>query len=390
MSRLLVLCFLTALWAGKSGGSAPIQSRLCTVCNHDPAVMQKGGVVSHGPMPIGRQGSAWIESEIPARHWLFLETAHLRLAFALGEERIDLADRERVESELDRLRALFPAVPVKPKRLDPWLRLHLLGMRAEEFYFRFQKLLGVTDDDFPETRDMDGPFMGDGRYLGEKDKFEVVIHDTRAGHHKLTESLGAGAPTDALRMHLPGLHKFLISIPAEDAELRQGRWLLPHVVHCLSHAMFCAYKHFSYDPPIWLDEGLALCMEKEIEPRSTTNEGEEGGKMDARGPSDFRAAARKLAASGKAPRLATLAAANEFAVLGENEKVAVWGMLRFLIDEHPDKLAQFLGAIKGQLDDQGQPSGLDLDALQRKSMKELWGWNSIEFDSAWQAWAVKR
>ncbi len=42
--------------------------------------------------------------------------------------------------------------------------------------------LMVTDADFPESRQANGPYMGDGRFLGEKDKFELVIHTTRANH----------------------------------------------------------------------------------------------------------------------------------------------------------------------------------------------------------------
>ncbi len=382
--------FLAALLCAQGSTESRRTAPTCSVCGHDQALLQRAGLVSHGPMPFGTYDSAWIEANLLAPGWVFLETKHLRLAFGLSEAKVESAERARVDLNWIRLRAAFPALPESVQRLDRWQRAHLLALELEDFYQRFQRLLGVDDDAFPAERDMSGPFMGDGRFLGEKDKFEVVIHHTRSSHVEFCTALGTGAPTDSLRIHVPRLHKLLVSVPAEDADLRSTRWLLPHVVHNLSHALFCAYKHFSYDPPLWIDEGLALCMEKEIEPRSTTNEGEEGGKSDARGPSDFRAAARKLALSPKAPRLAELAAKKEFGEFDADDKVALWGMLRFLIEEHPDRLAEFLGRIKGQLDEDGIPSGLDLGGLVRSSMLELWKWKSEDFDRVWREWALGR
>src|SRR5688572_6880547 len=110
----------------------------CPYCHEDPALMKAAGVLTHGPIPIGDKGSEELERTLPATRWLYLETAHLRWASALGDSGIDQKDRERVEAELDRLRAALPDVPAKPKKLDPFLRLHLQAMKGEEFYARFQ------------------------------------------------------------------------------------------------------------------------------------------------------------------------------------------------------------------------------------------------------------
>lgn len=361
----------------------------CPWCKNDAALMERAGVISHGPLSIGPKGSEDIVARLPSSQWTFLETAHLRWASALGACNVEMEDKKRVYAELDRLREMLPDVPKEPKRLDPFLRLHLFAMKGEDFYARFQKLLRVTDADFPAERRLDRPFMGAGKFLGEKDKFEVVIHSTRSTHALFVNEFAGQAPTDALRWHFKDQHKLLVSIPAEDSDLRKDRWLYPHVVHCLSHMTFAAYKHFSYDPPLWLDEGLALAMEKEIEPESTTNEGEEGGKMDARGPRDWGAAAKKLVASGKQKRLAEIWALKEAAELDLDEKLTCWSMARFLIEEHPEKLASFLGGVKGQLDEQQQPTGRDLPGLQRRLLKEIWSWSTPEFDAAWAAWVQR-
>jgi hypothetical protein len=274
------------------------------------------------------------------------------------------------------------------KRLDPWLRLHLFAMRGEELYTRFQALLGVTDADFPESRTAEGPYMGNGRFLGEKDKFEVVIHATRRSHYSFTEDFTGIRVTDSFRWHVPEVHKLLVSVPAEDADLRQDRWLFPHVAHNLAHAFFVAYKHFSYDPPIWIDEGLAHAIEKEIEPLSQTTDGEEGSLRDTKGPSDWTKAARELVRKEKAATTAALMHAKAFGELDMDANVVCWSRVRFLIDVHPDAFARFLGGIKGQLDAQGYPTGADLEGLQRNLLKEIWGWTPADLDQAWETWLL--
>jgi hypothetical protein len=182
----------------------------------------------------------------------------------------------------------------------------------------------------------------------------------------------------------------LISIPAEDPDLRQDRWLWPHIVHNLSHACFCAYKHFSYDPPVWLDEGLAIAMEKEIEPRSTTHEGEEGSMRDSKDNRDYAEAARKLLTKDKLRGIAELTEVKEFGELTADDQIAVWSRVRFLIEEHPDAFAKFLGGIKGQLDENQIPTGRDLPGLQRSLLQEFWGFSPLAFDDAWRAWLAKK
>src|SRR5436190_16224422 len=160
---IVALCLVSLAPAQKP------KSDVCPWCKNDPDTLSKAGLVTHGPMPIGPWTSAELPVKLPAAQWITLETAHMRFASSLPQIEVELAEQERVRAELDRLRVVLPSVPVKPKYLDPWLRLHLIAMKSEEFYARFQRVLDVTDADFPESRGA-GPFMGDGKFLGEKQK----------------------------------------------------------------------------------------------------------------------------------------------------------------------------------------------------------------------------
>ena len=148
---------------------------------------------------------------------------------------------------------------------------------------------------------------------------------------------------------------------------------------------FAAYKHFSYQPPVWLDEGLALMLEREEEPLSITTEGEEGTLNEDVRAKDWKKELRKIAAKGT-PRLAELFARNTLGSLSELETASCWSRLVFLEAEHPKELALLLGGVKGQLDAEGYPTGRDLAGLQRKLLAEHFGWTPAEFDAAYFAW----
>lgn len=360
----------------------------CPWCKEDPAKLAEAGILSHGPFPIAAKTSEALARELPGT-WLFLETPHLRWASTLGEENVEIDEQERVRAELARLRKILPSVPEKVRKLDPWLRLHLIAMKGEDVYARMQQILRVKDEDFPAQRSAKGPFMGAGKFLGERDKFEVVLHRTVSAHNAFTREFSGAQVTGALRWHFKTECKMHASIPCEDSDLRRDRWLMPHVAHNLSHLFFSAYKHFSYDPPMWLDEGLALCIEKEVEPLSTTNEGEEGTYRDARGPKDWYDAARKMLARGRQKPVAQLFQITQVGEMDTDALVTSWSIVRFLIDEHGEPFAKFLGGVKGQLDASGVPVGSDLPGLQRKLLKEHFEWTPIALEEVWKGWAAK-
>ena len=72
------------------------------------------------------------------------------------------------------------------------------------------------------------------------------------------------------------------------------------------------------------------------------------------------------------------------------DHVSAMSMGRFLMAQHPEKLAAILGEVKGQLDERGYPTGRDLPGLQRAAIQELWGWSVLELDAAWREWVRAR
>lgn len=378
-----------------ASGSAPSAAaggeERCPWCRGEPERMAAFGVLSHGPFPFAKGTSASVAERLPgATPWRFVETAHFRIASNLGPEKVPREEREQLERRLAPLREAIAELPKRLTRLDPWLRLHLFATRAEEFYGTFQQVLGVTDADFPAERTAQGPYMGAGPFLGERDKFELLLHSKRATHRMFTQEVLGITVTDALRWHFSPQHKMFASIPAEDSDLRHDRWLFPHTVHLLSHLFLCAYKDFAYDPPIWLDEGLAHAMERGIEPESTTIDGDEGGGPHRGGHQDWSDADRPLVRRKKATPIAVLMRKTSFSALSPQDHITAWSLVSFLLIEHPEDFARFLAGVKGQLDEHGMPSGADLPALQRRLLREIWGWSVADLEREWEHWVLER
>ena len=356
----------------------------------EPEVMAALGFESWGPIDIGPKGwggSEGVEAKLVASGWHFLETEHFRWASSLGRENLSNKEQARLAPYFERLRAAGVDLPKKVKKLDSTLRLVVMAMRAEDLYTRFLVLIDKTDADFPESRmaQGDGPYMGNGRYLGEAEKFEVIVHASSVTHGVWTFEHMGTAVTGSLRWHFRDPHKMSASVPASDPDLKKDRWLWPHIAHDLGHMFLAAYKHNSYDPPVWLDEGLALYLEREAEPESITTEGEEGSLNEHIGHSDWKPELAKLVKKQE-PRTAELMGRRTPGSLSEMDLVACWSRVQFLATEHPAKFAELLGILKGQLDAEGYPSGNDLDGLQRRAFKELWDWTPADLDAAHLAW----
>ncbi|MBL8995029.1 MAG: hypothetical protein JNM63_16900 [Spirochaetia bacterium] len=193
-----------------------------------------------------------------------------------------------------------------------------------------------------------------------------------------------------MRWHFKDPHRLSASIPAVD-DLTSDKFLFPHVAHNLSHLFFCAYKHFSFDPPYWLDEGLAHVLEIDsAKDLNITWCSDEGAGPDRERTKDWGAIIKTMIDRKKVTSLADLLYKKNFGDLNRDDHVSAWSKVKFLISAHPVKFAEFAGAIKGRLDDRGYPSGKDLPGVQRELLKSLWGWTPDEFDAAWAAWVMKQ
>jgi hypothetical protein len=351
--------------------------------------LEQGGVLSTAELPLGDPTLGDFAEHFPEVPWLYIETAHFRIASSLGPQKLSAADRKRMAVELDELRLYFPQLSAKVIKLSPEIYIFLISLRLERLYTDFQGLVQVSDADFPESRAAQkgqGAYMGDGPYLGEREKYEVILHDKHDTHNDFTFWQRGVRVNDTVRWHCRKPSKMILSMACADSDLKKDRWMWPHIAHNVVHNLLDGYKFFAYDSPLWLAEGIALYFEKRIEADSWTREGGEGVFFERERSRDWQKEVLKLVRKKNSTPVPKLMNAKHPADLDRVAHLTAWSMVNFLVNQHPEQFAKFVGDLKAQLDDRGYPTGRGMVNLQRRLWREIWSWTPMQFDQAWQEW----
>jgi hypothetical protein len=141
-ARFVPLALFAAITAVSGGAQAPADP----YSRGEPAALARVGYTRLGSMPFGTgHNSRDIEALLPGEQLLWIKTAHFRIGCALppADLGVDLR-RRNLQAELVELAGLLPRVDAKARRLDRWLRVHLVAWRAERLYAAVQGLPGCT------------------------------------------------------------------------------------------------------------------------------------------------------------------------------------------------------------------------------------------------------
>jgi hypothetical protein len=151
----------------------------------DPELLKKLGIVRVGAMPWTQtHASDGVVKTLGGIPVIFIETEHFRLASTLESYRPtgDRAEKERLEAEFAALKKLCNKFTKLPPKIDPWLRAHLYAYRIERVYDQFTTAFGIKDADFESAlrKTADGRSLGQGPYLGQKNKFTVLLTQSQS------------------------------------------------------------------------------------------------------------------------------------------------------------------------------------------------------------------
>jgi len=364
----------------------PVQ---CPYCMGDPELMAAAGIVSHGGFEFGKTDTAGVDETLFADA-IWIETAHFEIGFALGFHKVNAKEKRKLLAELTRLSAVLPEVSPKTKQLDPWLRTHLYAQRCEDLWRDFTKLLEVEDKDFPPPGPWmrQGKYMGIGPFLGQKGKYEVLILPSEASSlGYLKEQFGLLIKLTQ-RWNVIDRDTLALVTHTGQGSLRVDQGMHGHVVFNLVISMLDGYKHYSYELPIWLREGLAHWFERNLNPEFNSFDSSEGAVADTTSKSKWEPPTKKLAKSDKAPRMASLMAMKGFSELELEHHYTTWSMIDYLTKEHPGFVAKLLDGIKGLVDEQGVDNGSPLPEVHRQLFKDELGMSYAQFDKAWREWVA--
>jgi hypothetical protein len=363
----------------------------CPYCRGEPERMRAAGIVSHGGFEFGKSNTAAIDAFFPgvAIHWI--ESAHFEIGFADAEARADYEDKKAFEAELERLAAVLPDVPTRTRALDPWLRMHLYAQRCEDIYARFLGLMQIEQSVFPDGTkiwQLGSPYWGEGPHVGQKGKFEVLVLPNKSLFSEyLREHFGL-TTTSSQRWNLVERDTLSTTIRTDEGRLRSDLALHGHIAFNLAHNLLDGYKHYSYDTPPWLREGLAHVLERQVSPRFNSFDASEGGSASMGGRSDWVPEVRSMIKKGEVPRLAELMNLKTFAEFELRHHYTCWSMVDYMIRVHPAGFACLNAKLHGRKDERGFPDSANLRDVHREALRECLGFTYAAFDEAWAAWAL--
>lgn len=360
----------------------------CPYCT-DEAVMKAAGIVGHGPFPCAETTSTKIEETIVYEKFYWLETTHLVIGSTLPKYPVPQREKKFLRAELEELAKVFPKVDPKTRTLDPWLRIHLHAFRCENLYAKFQKLMGVTDADFPGARTK--RYMGEGTYLGQKAKYEVMLHHRVASHQDFLRTfLGSTqeaalwenyTKTDSLGYSLPG--SGVRGMTGSDLQIATGS------LHNLTHCLVCGYRHYNYDIPVWLCEGLAHLMQQEFLPEYPFFCFGEGTPPQVHTASKWKVAVYRMVTTSDAASLAELQAIKNYGQITGEGHLTAYSVVDYLIhgfDDDGVKFRDFLDKLKSRVNLDGKYIDESVDELFRKGLFEQFGGTILNFDEKWRTW----
>ncbi|MCB9915670.1 MAG: hypothetical protein H6828_11055 [Planctomycetes bacterium] len=389
----LVALSATGAAAQKKGKDVPFNDPSLDPYTHgDPEVWKQAGIASMGGFEFGKTDTAAVDDFMATDEIYWLETAHFEIGFALGPYKVPQKQKKQFFDELTRLAEKLPEVDPKAKVLDPWLRLHLYGQRLEDLYTEFQdEIVDLKDAKFPDGKtlwDGQGPYMGEGPYLGQKGKYEVLILPSQASSVAfLTEHFGLTIKRTQ-RWNVVDRDSITVTIHIQQGFLKDDLALHAHLAFNMAHNLYDGLKHYNYDTPIWLHEGLAHSMERRINPKFNSFDGAEGSVPEMTREDDWKGEVLKIVRSGKQARMASLIRLKGYGDIDLPMHYVTWSMIEFLRQTKPKEFAAFLVALKTRRNSANLPDGSNMDEAHRELFQQHLGMSYLEFDQAWAAWVL--
>jgi hypothetical protein len=389
-SAAVLLCAAAPLLAAHQDDLPPNHPSNDPYTLGDPELMRAAGITSMGGFEFGRTDTVEIDAYLAQADIRWIETEHFELGFALGPSKPSRDEQVRLEQELATLRLALPEVPEKARRLDPWLRAHLYGLRLEAMYARMQEILQVTDADFPrkalDIYPLGQKYMGMGPYLGQKSKYEVLILPNEELGMAYMQRHNGLSVRESQRWNILDRGALTLTVIADDHLSKNDLALHAHVAFSMGVNLLDGYKLYTYELPVWLREGFAHLLEREISPEHNTFDADEGSSGEETRKSDWLKEVRGLVRDGEAPGLGRLSRLKSYGEMSLDDHFTAWSKVQFLVVAHPDATAALLDRLCGLVDSEGRPDGAGIADQQRDALRELLGMTYAQFDEAWATW----
>jgi hypothetical protein len=355
----------------------------------DPKTMAAAGIVAYGPLPWADHfGTADVDTVLGDKRIRWLETAHFRIGCSLASAPVPVAQDQRrwLFDELKRLKKRLPKIDDKPKRLDPWLRLHLYAQRAEELYAEFEQLLGVTDADFGNGKE-----SPHGKYLGLPDKYLLLLLQKKSDLARYAQRF-CGVQTERSYRHYHDKTQQLLSlISVEGLDGVDDFGLLCHTVHSLVSNFEGGLGGFTSELPLWFSEGLADWFSRRVPTEFVNVVAKDDEAIDEDKQHEWPRRVRRRASFDRAwLTFGQLEAIQQFADFGFQAHTMAWSRLDYLLAQDRGKVGVMLRELKRlppAADGRVPPA--EVTRACARLLAQLFQLDGPTFDRRWREWVLK-
>ncbi|MEZ6004008.1 MAG: hypothetical protein R3F17_05840 [Planctomycetota bacterium] len=363
----------------------------CPYCHNDPEILAKSKLVAHGGFQVARGTIEDAMKNLPGAEIYWLETEHFEIGYGLGPYKVRQDEKEKIRAECAELALVLENIPEKPKILDPWLRLHLTAMRLEKIYANMLDFFEVKQEWFPAAGtvwNQTGEYWGEGPYMGQKSKLEVMILPSEGLHQRWLRGNFGLLTKNTQRWHVIDTGALHLTIHEEQGSLSIDSAMHGHLAFNVSIMLCNSLRHYSYDMPIWLLEGIGHYMERQVCPKYNTFDSGEGGIAETNRKENWEPDVKKFVAKGEASSLGAMVRMTAWSELTLERHMTAWSMIDYLQKAHPGFLATLLKRTSDLRSEQNIPDGTNLLECHRDVFKEVLGMNYLQFDRAWAEWVT--
>src|SRR5688572_4108832 len=398
----LVLLLASALFAGRARAQIvepPPEARESTpepfaavdpYTKGDPGALARLGYEGGAPFGLaGQTTTSEVDELLGGIPIQWVQTEHFALASSLRTYRLrgDQLETQKLERELDRLEQRLGRFKRPRNELDPWLRLHLYALRLEELYASFCKDLGLTE------RELARGGLGPGPYLGQQEKFVVLLLQQSSSVARYTRRFAGSEQTFSLRFIFPdGGCAFAIAAEAmQDANYELDAALHSYVAYCVV-ANFCdAFRNSWGRAPAWFKYGLAHRAARAVDERWNLYEGAPSGAQTRADAWRWEPRVRGLVANEVLPPWEHMLAWKDWSAMDLRAHMMAWSSVDWLLERPQARPLAFLLAVTepppaGQLEIEPE---LRLER-QRAGLQAAFGAGVSELDAAWRAHVQRR
>ena len=352
----------------------------------DAAVMAAAGIVAYGPFPWADNfRTEDVDKVLGQRRLLWLETTHFRIGCSLVSAAIpeDPPEYKKfLAAEIKQLREKLPKVPEKPKRLDPWLRLHLYAQRCENAYAEMLKLVGSKDADFAvaDTK----------RYLGMPDKFLVLLFANKSDMARYMDRYFGTKHDVSMREYHKNTQQMIAVLSAEGLEGFDESGIHQHFTQAIWNNLINGIDGFK-PLPLWFGEGLAHWYERKVPARTINVLIKDDEAVAEEKREDWPVKVRRRAQHDNAfLPFDKMAAWVKWEELGYHAHAQSWSRVDYLMSVDPLKVGTMLRALKTiPFGATPEESAVPLREKAAEQLQELFGLDGAGFDQKWRAYVLK-